>query len=205
MRTRFSSLVVAVAVMLLVLLVPATAYAHKQLHIPGYDVEVGWGTEPAYVGQLNSVQVLASTAKKGVPVEQFGGALKVQVIHGKSSVTMLMKPAAPGDLRAWFIPGASGAYTFHLTGRIGTQPVDVSATSGPGSFDPVQAPLTFPASAAAPQNTATQTAATAPGQPATSGPALSSATLTVLTLVAIVMAIVGMIGGVLAFIHLSRD
>jgi hypothetical protein len=206
MRPRWSSTAVAaVMVSVLAMLVPSTAYAHKQLNITGYDVEVGWSAEPAFVGQLNSVQVLATSKKNGAPLVQLGGVLKVEVIHGKTSVIMPMEPHKPGDLRAWLVPGAKGAYTFHLLGRIGSQAVDVSATSGPGSFDPVQNPVTIPAVATASVVGTAQTSGGVGSPAAASGPTMSSTTTTVLTLIAIVMGVLGMIGGVLAFVHISRE
>src|SRR5262249_13988679 len=46
----------------------------------------------------------------------------------------------PGDYRAWLIPTRPGTYTFHITGTIDGQAVDVSVTSGDTTFDDVQNP-----------------------------------------------------------------
>jgi hypothetical protein len=136
--------ILAVVLMTLALVVlPPHAIAHETENVPGYDVEVGWGQEPAFTGQLNSVEVLAKTAD-GQPVVQFAGELKVKITHGQASVTLPMEPYKPGDLRAWVVPMDPGRYTFHLTGKIGDQTIDLTASSGPKSFDDVQEAATIP-------------------------------------------------------------
>ena len=54
---------------------------------------------------------------------------------------------SPGDYRGAFIPTAPGNYTFHITGTIGSTPIDESVASGPTTFSTVIDPETiqFPA------------------------------------------------------------
>jgi hypothetical protein len=46
----------------------------------------------------------------------------------------------PGDYRAWFVPTAPGAYSFHLRGKIRGQRVDQRFTSSPTTFAEVEDP-----------------------------------------------------------------
>jgi hypothetical protein len=106
---------------------------------------VGFGTEPAYAGQPNSVQVLLS--EHGKPVTDLGSTLKVEVKFASSTKELPIEPnfevgefGTPGDYRAWFIPTQIGTYAFHFTGKIGSSPVDTTFTSGPKTFSDVLDP-----------------------------------------------------------------
>jgi hypothetical protein len=125
----------------------APASAHEAREVGAYRFLVGWGAEPAYVGQQNSVQLVLSDGR-GKPVTDLGDGLKVEVIYHSASITLALEPTfdpdsgfgMPGDYRAWFFPTAPGDYAFHFTGRIGTQSIDERFTSGPQTFDPVGDP-----------------------------------------------------------------
>jgi hypothetical protein len=123
------------------------ALAHEARTVGAYHFLAGWGEEPAYVGQQNSVQLVLAAAS-GKPVTDLGDGLKVEVIYQSASITLALEPTfdpdsgfgTPGDYRAWFFPTAPGDYTFHFTGTIGTQSIDERFTSGPQTFDPVGDP-----------------------------------------------------------------
>jgi hypothetical protein len=123
------------------------ALAHEARTIGAYDVEVGWGEEPAYSGIKNSVQLILTTAS-GKPVNDLGDSLKLDVEFANQKLTLPLElnfdpdsgEGSPGDYRAWLIPTAAGDYTFHFTGSIGNQQVDQSFTSSPTTFDPVADP-----------------------------------------------------------------
>jgi hypothetical protein len=127
------------------------ASAHEARKIGKYDVEVGFGDEPAYTGDKNSVQLLLNEANDK-PVVDLGDTLKVDITTGSSTddtqkLSMTMQPnfevggdGTPGDYRAWFVPTAPGPYTFHFTGSIKGQKVDEKFTSSPTTFDEVQDP-----------------------------------------------------------------
>jgi hypothetical protein len=125
----------------------APASAHEARTVGAYHFLVGWGEEPAFVGQQNSVQLILSTAA-GKPVTDLGDSLKVEVIYQSQTTTLSPEPTfdpdtglgTPGDYRAWFFPTAPGNYTFHFTGTIGSQSVDERFTSGPTTFDPAGDP-----------------------------------------------------------------
>jgi hypothetical protein len=135
------------------LLAPAgAASAHADRDVGPISLAVGFGTEPGYVGQPNSVEVLLSDG--GHAVVDLGGSLKVDVSFGDETVRLPLEPdfeigesGTPGDYRAWFIPSQAGKYTIHLTGSVRGTKIDLSLTSSPTTFDEIQDPAnaTFPA------------------------------------------------------------
>jgi hypothetical protein len=143
MRERTAT-VAAVLAVVLVPLLAAPALAHGEHKVADYDVEVGFGTEPAYAGVTNSVQLIITS--NGRPVTNANG-LKVAVSTGDAEAKPF--PLEPywgddfgqkGDYRAVFIPTAPGAYTFHVTGTLGGRKVDERYTSGKDGFDEVTDP-----------------------------------------------------------------
>ena len=142
MNKRLAIVVAAVAVLLVPLAGPASG--HGEHKVDRYTVEVGFGTEPAYAGVINSVQLIITN--NGKPVTDAKG-LKVAVSTGDSEPKqMALEPyfsdefGTPGDYRAFFIPTAPGAYTFKVTGTLGGRKVDQSYTSGKDGFDEVTDP-----------------------------------------------------------------
>jgi opacity protein-like surface antigen len=142
--TRRTAIFVAVVAVLLVAPLAAAAAAHEEHKVDKYTVEVGFGTEPAYAGVINSVQLIITN--NGKPVTDAKG-LKVAVSTGDSQPKqMALEPyfsdefGTPGDYRAFFIPTTPGAYTFKVTGTLGGRKVDQSYTSGKDGFDEVTDP-----------------------------------------------------------------
>jgi hypothetical protein len=139
----------AVALGLGVLLVGAwagPAAAHEGKQVGRYRFVVGFGDEPAYAGQKNSVQLLLSDAR-GRPVTNLGDTLEVMVMAGRQAQDLALEPffevgefGTPGDYRAFFIPSTPGTYTFHFQGTIAGQKVEQDFTSGPKTFGNVQDP-----------------------------------------------------------------
>ena len=134
----------------LVALGPA-ASAHEDHQQGDLVMTVGFGTEPAYAGQPNSVQIVLT--HDGEPVVDLGNKLDVEVSFGDQTQRFPLEPnfavggfGEPGDYRAWFIPTRSGQYTFHFTGTIDGEDVDETFTSGPGTFSDVEDPkqIQFP-------------------------------------------------------------
>src|SRR5215208_6768521 len=109
MRKRTATVAAIVAVLLVSL--PATmALSHGEHKVADYNVEVGFGTEPAYAGVTNSVQLIITN--NGQPVTNANG-LKVAVGTGDAEPKPF--PLEPywgddfgqkGDYRAFFIPTA---------------------------------------------------------------------------------------------------
>lgn len=136
---------VSAVVVAMLVLVAGPASAHEERDVGKYTLAVGFGQEPAYAGQPNSVQMLLSL--DGKPVIDLGDSLSVSVAFGDQSVDLSIEPffeigelGTPGDYRAWFIPTRAGQYSFHFTGSIDGQKVDETFTSGPKTFDDIVSP-----------------------------------------------------------------
>lgn len=145
-RTLTASLVTIVVVGL----APA-ASAHEGRSRGDLKMGVGFGTEPAYAGQPNSVQLILSHG--GEPVVDLGDTVDVEVEFADQTMALELEPnfavgafGEPGDYRAWFIPTRPGHYTFHFTGTIEDEEIDESFTSGPRTFGDVNDPaeIQFP-------------------------------------------------------------
>src|SRR6266498_3573603 len=139
MKQRIWSMAVAIGLagMLMALTGAGPASAHEERKIGKYNVEVGFGDEPAYTGDTLKVDITTGTSTDDT-----------------QKLSMTMQPnfevggdGTPGVYRAWFIPTAPGPYTFHFTGSIKDQKVDEKFTSSPTTFDEVQDPakVEFPA------------------------------------------------------------
>jgi hypothetical protein len=134
------------AAVILPALAARPALAHEARKVGNIDLEVGWGTEPAYAGTENSVQLLLGHG--GQPVTDLGDSLKVEVSFGDQTQEFPIEPffdtaeglGTPGDYRAWLIPTRAGSYSFHFTGTIEGQNVDETFTSGPKTFADVDDP-----------------------------------------------------------------
>jgi hypothetical protein len=120
-----------------VMLGATSASAHEEVHLGRLELVVGFGEEPAYTGQPNSVQVILS--RDGEPVSHVGG-LEVEVSFGDASESFPLEESfdTPGDFRAPFIPSQPGDYTFHVTGRVEGERIDEEVTSGPSTFSSVK-------------------------------------------------------------------
>jgi hypothetical protein len=149
MRRRIAAGVAVIGLAVLALpLLAAPASAHEERTVGKYHFAVGFGDEPAYQGEKNSVQLLLAAGEK--PVTDLGDTLKVEVSTESASgqtLSLSMEPffevgefGTPGDYRAWFIPTAPGNYTFHFTGSIKGQKVDQRFTSSPTTFSEVSDP-----------------------------------------------------------------
>jgi len=140
---RRTHIAAAAACTLSLTLGPAsTALAHGDSHVGELDVVIGFGTEPAYAGMPNSVQVRLEHG--GEPVVDAEG-LTVEVTFGDRHIDYDLEPnflagvyGEPGDYRAYFVPSEPGAYTFHVRGEVEGEEVDVEMTSGPDTFAEVQ-------------------------------------------------------------------
>jgi hypothetical protein len=154
-RSRRGQVVLAAALAVgLLATAAAPAAAHVAREVGAYHFLVGWGSEPAYAGQLNSVQLVLTLRSTGKPVVGLGNSLTVTIVYGTQKLPLVLEPTfdpdtrlgTPGDYRAWFIPTAPGDYTFHFTGTIGAQTIDEAFTSSPTTFSPVQDPslIAFP-------------------------------------------------------------
>jgi hypothetical protein len=124
----------------------APALAHETVSAGDLALEMGWGTEPAYGGQLNSVQLIVTHKADGDPINDAGAVLTATVSYGDQQQEFPLTPTydaeagtgTPGEYAALIIPTAPGDYTFHITGTVENVKVDVKASSSPKTFSPVE-------------------------------------------------------------------
>ena len=146
MRRSFAPVAVFGTVAMLLLLTAGPASAHEIRKVGAYRFTVGFGNEPAYLGQENFVQFFLATG--GKPVADLGNGLNVDVEVGGKSMPLALEPSfdpdtglgTPGEYDASFFPTTVGKYTFHFHGSIHGQKVDQSFTSGPTTFSEVESP-----------------------------------------------------------------
>jgi hypothetical protein len=135
---------VVLAAALSVAAVPASA--HETAKAGDLALEVGWGIEPAYVGQLNTVQLIVTHAADGDPINDPGARLTAKVAYGDQEQEFALTPTydaeagtgTPGEYAALLIPTAPGDYTFHITGEVEGVKVDLEVASSPRTFSPVE-------------------------------------------------------------------
>jgi hypothetical protein len=145
---RTMSLAVALG---LGLLLATPAVAHEDRKSGKLRLVVGFGDEPAYAGEKNSVQLILSDGA-GKPVVDLGDAMKVDVTAESTpgaKLDLTLEPffevgefGTPGDYRAFFIPTTPGKYTFRIHGAYKGQKVDQKFTSSKIGFDEVTDPAT---------------------------------------------------------------
>jgi len=210
MRARTGRLVcTAIVAIALVLAAAPAALAHEARNVGAYHFLVGWGQEPAFAGQMNSVQLILST-QGGKPVASLGNSLRVTVMYGSQRLPLALTPTfdpdtglgTPGDYRAWFVPTAPGNYTFVFTGTIGHQRIDQSFTSSPTTFATVEDPasLEFPAHAPSTVELSQRLDATIPRMATSS----SMSTTEMLAIAALVLGLIGVGGMIVVLVRLRR-
>jgi hypothetical protein len=113
-----------------------------------YAMEIGFQHEPAYLGQPNAVYLKVSEygGSGAEPVDGLAGNLTATVEKDGRTLEIPLVPQGEGEYLAPFFPTATGDYTFRIEGTIDGEPVAVSETSSPTTFDPVrpQAEVQFP-------------------------------------------------------------
>jgi hypothetical protein len=141
---------------LLSLLVASVATAHVVKQAGPYTLEIGWQHEPTYVGEANGVQVIIHDADDQPITDLATDDLKVVVSTGDQQTGELtFEPGFdlaegdgnPGEYNSPIMPTAPGDYTFHLTGAIHGEAVDITVTSSDETFDTVRgtSDIQFPA------------------------------------------------------------
>jgi len=146
----------ATCAVLLSLLVANIATAHVVKQAGPYTLEIGWQHEPTYVGEANGVQVIIHDADDQPITDLATDDLKVVVSTGDQQTGELtFEPGFdlaegdgnPGEYNAPIMPTAPGDYTFHLTGAIHGEAVDITVTSSDETFDTVRgtSDIQFPA------------------------------------------------------------
>jgi hypothetical protein len=153
---------VAAVPVLLIAVTVAPASAHVLKTAGPYHLLIGFGNEPTYAGEQNSVFLLLTDAKTGAPVvdEGLGDTLKVTVGFGAATEQLpLVSSFDPdsgqgtkGVYNAYFIPTVPGDYSFHFSGTIHATRVNITVKSSPTTFDSAHDPATIQFPQQAPSN-----------------------------------------------------
>jgi hypothetical protein len=108
--------------------------AHDRKNAGALSIVIGWATEPAFSGSMNGVVV--SLADRAGPLTKADGSLSVEVTFGTERITLPLAAGLnrPHEFHAALVPTRAGTYTFHVTGRINNQPIDVTSTCGERTF-----------------------------------------------------------------------
>jgi len=119
------------------------AYAHERRTVGPYQFVVGWLNEPAYLGQLNSLDLRISDTRQN-PAAAVSGlekTLTADVAAGGLRPFKLDVTARFGTVGAYngvVMPTVKGTYTFHIVGKIDTLDIDEKFTSGPNTFGDIE-------------------------------------------------------------------
>jgi hypothetical protein len=146
----------AMCAVLVALFSASIAGAHVVKQAGPYTIEIGWQHEPTYVGEANGVQIIVHDADEQPITDITEDDLKVVVSTGTEQTGELtFEPGFDleegfgtlGEYNAPIMPTAPGEYTFHLTGALHGEPVDIEVTSGDETFDSVKgtSEIQFPA------------------------------------------------------------
>ena len=216
MRARaLMALAVMAAVPALFIAVTAgPASAHVLKTVGPYHLLIGFGSEPAYAGEQNSVFLLLTSARTGAPVvdEGLGDTLKVAVGFGtQRKLLPLVSSFDPdsgqgtrGVYNAYFIPAVPGDYTFHFSGTIRGQKVNITVKSSPTTFDSAHDPagIEFPQQAPSnlqlAQRQSAESARLAAGVHAADAKAASASTALAVGIAGVVVGVAGLCAGGLA-------
>jgi hypothetical protein len=149
---RAIQLIGAGAIVAASIVIPATAAsAHAEFEVGPYDVAIGFGTEPAYVGDPNSVEVIIHDHASGKGIDTAADTLNATIAFGSAQPKAVSMEGnfdedsggSPGDYRGAFFPTQPGKYTIHVQGKIGKTAIDKTVSSSPTTFATVQSPSTL--------------------------------------------------------------
>jgi hypothetical protein len=142
--TRLISLVAATLVVVTSFIAFAgSAAAHERRTIGPYQFVVGWLTEPAYVGLMNSLD-LRVTDTRVTPAKNVEGLEKTLTVELQTGglaplpLTVTARFGTPGAYNGYAMPTATGSYVFHIKGKVENLDVDEKFESGPGRFGDIE-------------------------------------------------------------------
>jgi hypothetical protein len=122
-----AALVLALAIPLLLAatLSARPAYAHTATKAGDINMEVGWGTEPPLLGQLNTITVQVTKISDGKPVVNAFASADVTVSKGGDNKKLEVLPAEKEGLySAQIIPTQLGQLSVTIGGTIAGQKVN---------------------------------------------------------------------------------
>lgn len=101
------------------------AFAHTEKTVGDIKFEVGWGVEPALVGQLNTIVIDVSRVSDGKPLTNALSSAEVTINKGGASKTLEVLPGEQaGSYVAELIPTQLGQYAVTISGTVAGQKVD---------------------------------------------------------------------------------
>lgn len=190
-----NALTALVVVVASLLVFSSHAYAHERRMVGPYQFVVGWLNEPAYLGQLNSLDLRISDTRQNpaAPVSGLEKTITADVAAGGLApfpLTITARFGTAGAYNGVVMPTVKGAYTFHITGKVDTLTVDEKFTSGPSTFGEVEdtAAVQYPAKVPVGDDLGSRLDALQSGVDQTR----------ILAIVAIALAVVGLGGAALA-------
>jgi hypothetical protein len=156
-----------IALLTLPLAAAPIVMAHDHTEVGDYKLTIGWHVEPTLVSQLNAVEVTIQDHHDQPVNDLAAGDLAVVVSTADQQTAALsLEPAfdleegtgTPGQYVADILPTTTGEYTFHITGSIHAQAVDLTLTSGAETFEAVtsSSDLEFPVKVPSPADVATR-------------------------------------------------
>ena len=169
------------------------AMAHERRTLGKYQLVVGFLNEPAYLNQMNGIDLRVTNTETNKPVEGLEKTVKAEVIVGGKTlaVNLASRFGQPGAYAGYFMPTKPGAYIFHFVGDIEGLKFDEKFESGPGRFGEVEdtAALQFPEKLADPSGATAQIKAAQD----------AAASAQTLAYVALAVGVIGVILGALGF------
>jgi hypothetical protein len=139
MKFKLSTAMVVALGLICLFQAPALAHGHQQ--VGDYDLVIGFHNEPAVQGEPNALDLFVTNTKTGEKVNGLEDTLQAEIIFGGSKRTLSLEPQEDldGAYTAYLLPTRAGDYTWHIFGSVAGTPVDVSMTSGPDTFESVEA------------------------------------------------------------------
>ena|SRR2546423_4501832 len=151
MKTRIITLSLVFMMLLLVIsfppFTPKSASAHISKVFGNYAVEVGWANEPAFAGQMNSIQVIVKKGNvdNGTTIVDALANLQISVKYGSVSKQLDFVPSdeIPGLYSSPLVPTRVGSYNVVMKGTVEGQNIDTEyALDDVGSSDTINFPHT---------------------------------------------------------------
>jgi hypothetical protein len=118
----------AVVVLAALVALPLTASAHEEIDSGDYHFEIGWVNEPVVLGQRNGLDLFVATKDDPEVGLADISTLTFTVEYGgvNKSFDIVPVEGEDGHYIAPFVPTRQGQYTFHITGSIQGESIDVS-------------------------------------------------------------------------------
>jgi hypothetical protein len=125
MKKAALAFALAIPILLAATLSARPAYAHTATKAGDINMEVGWGTEPPLLGQLNTITVEVTKISDGKPVVNAFASADLTVSKGGDSKKLEVLPGEKTGLYvAQIIPTQLGQITITISGTIAGQKVD---------------------------------------------------------------------------------